>query len=213
MPKYDLFLDIETSHLKPEHGVILSIGAVVEKHTKTDPVREFYAEYAPTIDEWHAASPHALAVNGLTWERLQTNGLPWGAFRDNFLLWLHSNRLDEGRTRVIGQNPTFDISFLHYYMGDELAFIGFYGRDLVDVRALYSILATRKAAPFLSYRSGQAISAALGIEPEPDPHNALEGARAAQRNYHTIMQRIAETERPVEFAHNAPATDDEPLAD
>jgi DNA polymerase III epsilon subunit-like protein len=188
MSKNLLFVDIETSGLEPSQGAcILAIGAISEKNVKKNPISEFSVLVKPTEMQWKVASPEALKVNGLTWERLSEEGVPFADARDMFIEWLVSNNVRSTFTYV-GQNPGFDLKFLGSFMGDELEFVDFPTKDIVDIRDLYSILVNRKKVPYLKYRSGKNISLAIGVEPEPEVHDALEGARVVRRNYMKLLE-------------------------
>jgi DNA polymerase III epsilon subunit-like protein len=183
-----LYLDIETTGLNPENGhVILSIGAVADRKVKKNPVVEFYGLICPTPQQFSRASQEALQVNGATWDVLREQGRPFADVRDDFLRFLVDNGLLAGKTMLVGQNPEFDLEFLDCYMGGELRFVGFPFEDVYDNRDFYSILVNRRQMPLIRRRSGDAISEALGLEPEPKPHNALTGARTARRNYEAML--------------------------
>lgn len=187
-----LFVDLETSGLEPMEGhVILAIGAVVEVPGKghEGELDEFNIYIKPTESQWKMASPQALEVNGLTWDYLQEHGVPFEEAQREFVSWLVKNKVDNSRVIYVGQNPSFDLKFLGYWMGTELEFLGFprEAEEVFDIRQLYSILASRKVVPFLKKRSGHEISKALGVEEEPIPHQAIEGARVVKRNYDKIV--------------------------
>lgn len=192
--KFELFLDLETTGLKPEEGaVILSIGAVAPLRGKKNEgkIAEFEAVVLPTPEQWAAASPRALEVNGMTWEYLTANGRPLAAVVYDFMVWLQDNGISLQHYYLVGQNPEFDLSFVRYCM-PELEFVGFPFDGFVDIRQLYSVLVSRKVMPYLPKekggRSGKNISLALGVEPEPDVHTALEGARVVRRNYLRMLE-------------------------
>lgn len=188
MAKNLIFLDIETSGLYPEQGhCILGIGAIVVKNVKKNPESEFSIAITPTRDQWALAAPEALKVNGFTYDYLVENGKPFAEAKTDFIRWLVEHGVTEGKYTYVGQNPSFDLKFLGAYMGKELDFIGFPLDDIVDNRDLYSILVNRRTMPYLKYRSGKNISLALGVPPEPDVHDALEGARVVRRNYEAMM--------------------------
>lgn len=191
MAKRYVYVDIETSGLEPMQGaVILGIGAIAEVAGKTRDraVEEFSVFVKPTKDQWAVANPGALAVNGLTWEFLQENGLPFDEARDEFLRFLVANNVSDRLFIHVGQNPAFDLKFMGHFMGTELEFIGYPGNDPYDVRDFYSILVNHKVVPFARKRSGKNISLALGVEPEPDVHDALEGARVVRRNFQKCLE-------------------------
>jgi DNA polymerase III epsilon subunit-like protein len=185
-------IDLETSGLDYNTGaVILSMGATVDVKLKKGEtemvVDEFYALVRPTEAQWKQASPKALEVNGLTWDVLQKDGKPLPDVCEDFLRWCVDHHVARGKASLVGQNPNFDMGFLRRFMGAELDFIGFPWDDLFDVRDLYSILANRGKLPILKYRSGENIANALGVEPEPAIHNALEGAKVVRRNYAALV--------------------------
>lgn len=191
---YALFLDIETTGLKPAEGaVILALAAIAELRGKKNEgkIAEFEAVVLPTKDQWAKASPEALKVNGMTLEYLEANGKPLEQVTYDFLVWLQETGVTTDHYFLVGQNPKFDLGFLEYYM-PELDFIGFPRGNFLDNRDLYSILVSRKAMPFLPVarggRSGKNISLALGVEPEPDIHTAIEGARVVRRNYMKMLE-------------------------
>jgi len=191
------YLDIETSGLYPNSGhVILSIGAVVDRGTKKNPIAEFYVEIAPTAAQWQHAADAALRVNGMTWERLQQNGKPFNQASDEFSAFLVENKVKTGKAVIVGHYPAFDMGFLEHYMRGALDFIDFptSAEDVIDVFDLYSILMNRRVVPFLNRRRGEmtakTVARNLGVQEEPEVHNALEGARLAQRNYERAMSLI-----------------------
>jgi len=196
--KNHIFVDIETSGLKLEDGaVILAIGAVAELKGKklAGQVSEFYGVILPTPEQWAAASPQALTVNGLTWAYLCEHGKPLQRVVEDFTQWVYENKITATSHVHVGQNPAFDLCFLKHFMQAELEFVGYplYG-ECVDNRDLYGILESRRVMPYLAREQGgrtsERISAALGLEPEPLPHNALEGARAVQRNFNRLCELV-----------------------
>jgi DNA polymerase III epsilon subunit-like protein len=189
--KRHIYVDLETTGLEPSKGaVILSIGAIGEVgHNKADPgLQEFYGVVCPTEQQWRNAAPEALKLNGFTLEQLKAEGRPFADVRDDFIRWLYVNRIIDRTHQYVGQSPQFDLKFLNYFMGAELAAFDFPLSPPLDVRDLYSILVNRKLAPRLEYRSGENIAKALGVPPEPAVHNALEGAKVVRRNYQKILE-------------------------
>jgi len=186
--KSHVFVDLETSGLSPDHGaVILSIGACVVTTRKQTPT-EFSILIRPTIPQWAEANPKALEVNGLTYERLMAEGVPFNDAVDAFCGWAVRNGVTARTFEYVGQNPAFDLRFLQHFMSGQLAMIGFPLTDPIDIRDLYSILVNRRAVPYLKNRNGENISLALGVEPEPAIHDALEGARVVRRNYLKLIE-------------------------
>lgn len=183
------YLDLETTGLEPDEGaIILSIGVVFEKLTTKEPqIHEFYGVVAPTENQWKLASQKALDVNGFTWEFLQENGKPFRLVRDDFLRWM-SSTLTKTKFAYVGQNPAFDLKFLHTFMGRELDFIGVSFDEVINTQDLYSILVNRRMVPYIGRPALKKICLAVDVEPEPEVHNALEGARAVRRAYKKMLE-------------------------
>lgn len=189
--KKRLFLDIETTGLEPAEGaVICSIGAVVSNGTEPEDYLSLFIK--PTQEQWSKASPKALEINGLTYDFLHDAGKSFNDARDDFLNFLVELGLTSD-VAYIGQNPAFDVKFLSHYFGPELDFVGRpWAEEAVNVMELYSAASRRKLVPFLKSRSGKNISLALGVEPEPDVHDALEGAKVVQRNYNALVKLLGD---------------------
>lgn len=183
-----LYIDLETSGLEPSEGaVILSIGALFEKiqNGKVVDSTEWERVVKVTQEQWDKASPKALEVNGMTWD-IVSAGKPIEDVRDEFIIWLVDNDLNPPDIYV-GQNPMFDIKFMNYFIGSELEFVGTpWSGAVVDIRAFYRTLSKQKKVKYLQYASGKNISVALGVEPEDDVHEALEGAKVVARNFHAL---------------------------
>ena len=180
------FLDIETTGLSPQEGaVILSIGMIMDR--EEDGV-EFVI--TPSAEEWAKASPEALKVNGFTFEFLKENGQPIDDVKMGFMKWLLDNELQKGKAVIVGQNIQFDIKFLQYYLYAELAWVGAPLEDTVNNIDLFKQLQRKDQSLKGARWNTHGMSQALGVPEEPSVHNALEGAKAAQRNYWEMMRRF-----------------------
>jgi len=187
--KKTLYLDLETTGLYPDEGAaILSIGAVLDRNTKKDPIKEFYAVIRLADEEWKQASPQALRVNGFTYDKMVEEGKPFNVVRDEFISFLMDNGVQARKAICLGQNPAFDMEFLQYYMGGELQFSFFPTDDVYDLRDYYSILANRRTVMLVRNRSLKEIALALGVTPEPEPHNALAGARMVKECFEKMVE-------------------------
>jgi DNA polymerase III epsilon subunit-like protein len=192
--KLGFFIDLETTGLTPPpEGVacILAIGALAEVKVKGEEqprVVEFYRLVKPTEQQWAMADEKALQVNGLTWDVLQQKGVSLDEAKTEFGRWFAENKIKTSSHQYIGMNPNFDLSFLFTYMAPELEFVDAPIEDPLDLRDLYSVLVNRRKASFLKYRSLKNISMSLGVEPEPEPHDALEGVKALKRSYDRVNE-------------------------
>lgn len=183
-----LYVDLETTGLEIPRAAILSFGAVADLPDGS--VTEFYQLVRPNQEQWAEASPEALEVNGITYDMLKDQPtIDQASYL--FLSWLSVNKIKAPEYVYIGQNPNFDLGFLRHYV-KGLDFVGFPFENPVDNRKVYSILVGKKLAPYLKSRKSEFMSEALQVEPEPWPHNALEGARVVRRNNLEMARRLRE---------------------
>lgn len=181
------FIDIETSGLKPNEGaVILQIGCL------TDDTEDgtFSETILPTNEQYGKRSAKAIEINGLTWEVLQEKGKSFKDVSEDLIRYLSKAGIDTGV--FVGQNPGFDMGFLKFYLKGELDYVGAPYERPVDIRNMFSE-AIRRGRVITSEtgRSGSIISEVLGVEPEPEVHDGLEGAKVVKRHYDKLKELLA----------------------
>lgn len=181
------FLDIETTGLTPGPHVILSIGVILNQGLYGD---EFVI--IPSKKKWDTAEPKALEVNGMTIEYLRKHGDSFNVARSKLLTWFCRHDIVQGKAVIVGQNIKFDIKFLKYFFGPDLAFFQIPVDDTVDNISLFKGLQKKDPSLRGAKWNTHAMSKALGVPEEPGVHTALEGAKAALRNYWAIMERYEE---------------------
>jgi DNA polymerase-3 subunit epsilon len=168
-----IVLDIETSGLRPDRNGLLSIGAVDYKTGE-----EFYAEcwLDTSIDQIDMG---ALAVNGFTREQVTDQTRPFAHYIcKQFVDWA-APRSDLLAGQQVG---SFDIPFLHRYIGGKEAFERVFSRRSVD---LHSVAFTK----FGESMSLDGILKACGLAPELRPHNALTGARLERDAFKILLAK------------------------
>lgn len=167
-----IVLDIETSGLNPRRNSLLSIGAV-----DYDTGDEFYGE-CRVYDGIHRDYPAAviddaaLAINGFTREQCHDLAKDFDySLYMRFLAWATNTKRD---LLIAGQQVGgFDIPFLKSIADNPMHGIvpvwpfGYRSLDLHSV-------AFTKLGKSLSL---DGILQAVGLAPEPKPHNALTGAK------------------------------------
>lgn len=167
-------LDIEASGTNYEKHSIVSIGAV----DLDEPTRQFYLE----CKIWDGAHimDGALAVNGFSeLEITDPQKLSEAEITEQFLEWT----MQASDRTLVGQNVSFDRDFIR--AACERAHLAY---DLpyrtIDTHSLCFLHMTERgiAPPFDAQhkRSALNLDAILnycGIPDEPDPHNALTGAK------------------------------------
>jgi DNA polymerase III epsilon subunit-like protein len=154
-----IVIDIETSGDNAKQHQILSIGAVDYTTNKT-----FYGECK--LSEFDLYMPEALKINGFTVEQIYDASKPTALkLYSQFLEWA----IPRGNI-LAGQNVgSFDVQFLKKNHADYGGMWPF-KHNYLDLHSVYFA----KYGESLSLRK---ICQALGIEPEPDVHNALTGAQ------------------------------------
>ena len=166
-----IVVDIETTGLDPKKHQMISIGAVDFETGET-----FYGECR--IYKNDEISPQALVVNGFTEEQVRDKNkhTPKQLFT-KFVYWSAS------RSKMLaGCVVGFDISFLKSIQEQAYptAEFPFYYRS-VDLHSV----AYGKFGKSMALKT---ICEELGVEPEPDIHNALTGAMKAYECFKILLQ-------------------------
>ncbi|MEX0930470.1 MAG: exonuclease domain-containing protein [Candidatus Paceibacterota bacterium] len=174
-----IVLDVETTGLDPRRASIVSIGAVC----LSEPDRQFYGECR--VFDGAEVDPAALGINGFSEEEVRDESKPSdGELAVQFKEWLD----ESGSYLFGGLNHHLDLLFL---MESAKRGGGEIGREkggvvpkrIVDLHAVcYGHMAEkgRKVQVDEAGRSGLSshlIYKYVGIPVEPNPHNALNGAK------------------------------------
>jgi len=197
-----IFFDTETSGLSPDEHVILSLAMIVEKPSENkglfnleyDRVAELDLVIKPTEEEWEAAHPKALEVNGITEEFLEEHGVPLSEARDAVNRFVFNHKLSADKAVLVGQNPNFDIRFLRKYF-PSLDWLSFPFEEVVDVISLAKNLRQYDLTFVPENYKGHSISKALGVLEEDAIHTAMGGAEAVRRNYIALRDRFDKVEK------------------
>ena len=164
--KREIFLsvDVETSGPIPGEYSMLTIGAC----NVDNPDQVFSCELKPISLN---ADPKALAVTGLSLERLLVDGLPPGIAMEQFQKWVVETSGNDGTPVFVGLNAPFDWSFVNYYFHKYLETNPF-GFTAIDMKAYFM------GAVGCSWQETKSskMTAALKTLSEPN-HNALDDAR------------------------------------
>lgn len=155
-----IVIDIETTGLEPSKHCMVSLGAV---HFETG--REFYAECRIYADS--SVSDFALQINGFTRGEITDPAKPYAhEILNQFISWASVR----GDYLLGGQNlASFDVQFLQWLCREKLMLKWPFGHRYVD---LHSVAYSK----FGKSMKADDIYVALGMEPEPAIHNALNGA-------------------------------------
>jgi ribonuclease T len=122
-------VDIETAGPNPGGYAMLSIGAC----TVTEPVETFYVEIRP---DQEAFSQEALAVSGLSMEKLREHGVSPEQAMKQFSDWVREITPADHRPVFVAFNAPFDWMFVndyfHHYLGHNP-----FGHSALDMKAFY----------------------------------------------------------------------------
>jgi len=122
-------VDIETSGPIPGEYSMLTIGAC----NVYEPSHVFVCELKPISDN---ADPEALAVTGLSLEKLTVDGVSPEAAMKQFQDWIELVTGPSNLPVFVGLNAPFDWSFVNYYFHRYLGTNPF-GFSALDIKALY----------------------------------------------------------------------------
>lgn len=172
-----IILDIETTGLSPTKHCMVSLGAV-----DYDTGDEFYGECC--VYEGRKIDAFALGVNGFTREQCIGGPLsprPHALYMD-FLRWAV---IDTKREPLLAgqQVGAFDIPFLKAIAEDRdqgIVPTWPFGYRSVDLHSV----AFAKLGKSLSL---DGILQAVGLQPEPKPHNALTGAKLERDAFKLLL--------------------------
>lgn len=168
-----IVVDIETSGTNPEKHSILSLGAIDFE----TPTRQFYDE----CRAWDGAhiEAEALEVNGFTEDEVwDTSKKSEAEVVRAFIAWAAEAR----GWNFVGQNVSFDLSFVRVACGRAHLDFPFPHRVLDTHTMTYMHMVTRGVTPPFNaehHRTAINLDCALsyvGVPEEPKPHNALTGA-------------------------------------
>jgi len=156
-------VDVETAGPYPGRYSLLSIGASVVG----DPSQTFYAELQPLSAEF---VPDALAITGLSLEKLAEQGLSPAEAMLNFAGWLDAVAPGGQRPVFVGFNAPFDWMFINDYFHRFLGYNPF-GHNALDIKSFYA----GRTGALWAETSIRHVTARYGGEPALS-HNALADA-------------------------------------
>jgi DNA polymerase III epsilon subunit-like protein len=183
-----IVVDVEAAGPNPSQYALLSIGAC----TVGEPRDTFYVELQPDRE---AATEQAVAVHGLSMDRLASEGTPPAEAMRRFSGWVAAVTPHGVRPLFVGFNAPFDWMFVNDYFHRYLGHNPF-GHAALDIKALYMGAAgvpweetsMRHLAP--RYLGGAQLT-----------HNALQDALDQARILEGILDELAQGEEPSDPIH------------
>ncbi len=177
-----LVIDVETTGLDPNKYSLLSIGAIDFEN----PERQFYGE----CKMWEGAliSEDSLEINNFTEEDTQDpKKKSLESLMHEFKEWID----ESDKVTLAGQNPSFDRDFLNnsfWRAGIDFKFAA-RNVDLHSV-AYYDHIKRGITIPCKNKHSDLSLDIVAqytGLDSEPKPHNALNGAKLEAEAFSRIM--------------------------
>lgn len=167
-------VDVETTGLDPATSSIVAIGAV----NIGDPADTFYQE----CSVWEGAEIHdtALKINGFTREQVTTNPISEAKAIERFFAWLQDTPI------MLAHNAGFDRSFVEHAARRADLKNPFSFRT-IDVHSIVYMHMLRKRHKIPAKLSLNECLEYFGYAKEPDPHNALTGAKCNQMIYRSVL--------------------------
>lgn len=167
------FTDLETTGINPEKHEIIEIGLVVMRPLDQAVIHELNLKVQPTRIQ--AACSAALKINGYDPNDWQ-EAVPLGEAIEQY-----SDLVNDAL--FCSQNTTFDWGFLAkaFYLTEIGHRIDYHHLDLFSLA--FSKL-WRTQLPRLSLST---LGEFFGLEPEPQPHRAINGAKMAYEIYKRLM--------------------------
>lgn len=165
-----IIVDVETTGVDAQKNSLVSIGAVDFYEAE----RQFYGECKP----WEGAeiNSRALEINGFSKETLRSKDKEIEELTAAFKEWT-----EEAKVKTLaGENIWFDVSFLKKaFEKSDLEWT--FGRRFIDLHSLsYSNHISLDRLPLNKELSRLSLDQTLqyvGMPEEPEPHNALRGAK------------------------------------
>jgi len=157
-------VDVETSGPIPGEYSLLSIGACLI----AQPATSIYLELQPDSVKH---DPEALAVSGLSLEKLEREGLAPLEAMQRLDQWLKLSCPTGQKVIFVGLNAPFDWSFVNYYFHKYLETNPF-GFTAIDMKAYFM------GAVGCSWKETKSSQMTAALKPLSAPnHNALDDAR------------------------------------
>ena len=176
-----IFIDIETTGLDPTCHRSLEIACKVVDLSSGGLIAAYDSVIKQPLSVWQASDPVSLGVNGFKWEDLQ-QGCEESQVAEQLVSFLQSLKIMRGNACFIAQNPTFDRAFfaqlVPIYRQEQLH-LPYHWLDFASMYWALRVQALRSGklkleTPDINL-SKDFIAKEYGLEPEPQPHRAMNG--------------------------------------
>ena len=193
-----LVFDVETGGLDPTQHPLLSIGMVLwHDGAIVDRISIIVNEGREMFER---ATPEALKINGMTWERIEREGVSVVQAYNEIKCFLLRRNLWQKRVTLAGHNVAFDIGFLKRLwslVGGEAEY-----RTVFSHRSLctQTLAVSLELAGRVSWKSTglDALTKYFGIEVRANggKHDSLEDAVATAKLFNELLKFIRDPHKP-----------------
>ncbi len=187
-----IFLDLETTGLDAsKHRVIDAAFKVIDMATGEEKCA-YQSVVSQPREAWEQRDPSSVAINGFTWEKIQT-GKPAAVIKEEIITLFKQVGIERGKAVYICQNPSFDRGFfaqlIDVYMQEGLN----WPYHWLDFASMYWALLVKKSQedgvtlPVKMNLSKNAIAKQYNLKTEDCPHSALSGVDHLILCYRTVV--------------------------
>jgi len=187
-----IFLDTEANGLNPRKHKIIEIAYQIIDVYSGDLKDSFHSIVSMSSEEWQKSDPESLQVNGFKWEEI-SKGQSASEVGNQVQSSFAKNRIKRGEAVFICQNPSFDRVYFSQLIDPDLQEKLLWPYHWLDLASMYWTEAMKKGAlgtgkfPWETGFSKDKIATAYQLEPEQQPHRAMNGVKHLLLCYQTII--------------------------
>ena len=176
-----IFLDTETTGLNPFRHHVLEIAIRILSLKSLKELGSYCSILSLEKTLWEESDPESLAVNGFTWEMVQT-GKSLAKIKDDILALFKKHNIRRGTSVFICQNPSFDRPFFSHIIPVNTQESLRWPYHWLDLASMH--WAIKGSGPL----NKDGIAAAYGLPPETRPHRAMNGVDHLIQCYRKVLQ-------------------------
>ncbi|MEM8727513.1 MAG: 3'-5' exonuclease [Chlamydiota bacterium] len=171
-----IFLDSETNGLNIRKHRLIELAYKIVDMESGAILESFATLLSIPYEEWRKSDPSSIAVNGLSWDDLK-DGMEPDQAAEAIQSSFKRLAIERGKAVFICQNPSFDRPFFSQLIDTDVQEELNWPYHWLDLASMHwsKCLTDEKVFPWDTGVSKNQIAAALGLPPEIDPHQAMNG--------------------------------------
>lgn len=187
-----IFLDMETTGLDPLLHRSLEIAIKIYDLRSGTLMGSYERVIKQSTDIWKKSDPISLKVNGFTWEMVST-GVVESLVRDEIIEFFTKHGVRRGDAVFIGQNSSFDRGFFGQLVSvyeQEKQDWPYHWLDLASMFWAVRMKEHHQGSCGLLNEvclSKNEIAKSYAIQPEPNPHRAMNGVDHLIQCYNAVL--------------------------